>query len=80
MELNSVKELKQQYLDTFETEKGKKVLADLEKRCFVKTTTFSKEPLVIAYREGARSVYLTIQSIMSLDLDKLQKMFEESEE
>jgi len=49
----------QDYLMTFSTSAGKKVLEDLRK-AYGDRTSFNSDPLVMAYNEGRRSVYLSI--------------------
>lgn len=57
-------ELLQAYKDCFNTTAGEKVLEDLSKRCYDNVTTFDKDPATIAYREGIRSVYLYIKTML----------------
>lgn len=49
----------------FKSQDGIKVLEDLEKRCGVHTTSFSKDSHETAFREGQRSVVLFIKSTLS---------------
>jgi hypothetical protein len=66
--------MRQDYINTFKTEEGKRVLADLEKVCLYKTSTFDKEAMVMAFNEGLRSVYLHITTIMNMDIEELEKI------
>lgn len=56
------------YMNTFTTESGKEVLEDLEKYCFVKTSTVNNDRDVnrdsMLVREGMRRVVLRIQNFM----------------
>ena len=56
-------ELLNAYNDFFRSASGQAVLENLERVCFYKHTTFlsGSNELELAYREGARSVYLHIQ-------------------
>jgi hypothetical protein len=60
-----LKELQENYKFIFNTEEGKKVLADLEKRCHYHSTTNVKgDSHESAYMEGQRSVILFIKSML----------------
>ena len=60
-----IKELQTNYKFIFNTEEGKKVLADLEKRCHYHSTTNVKgDSHESAYMEGQRSVILFIKSML----------------
>jgi len=60
-----LKELQENYKFIFNTEEGKKVLADLEKRCHYHSTTNVKgDSHESAYMEGQRSVLLFIKSML----------------
>ena len=75
--LQEIVSLKKVYLSTFESESGKQVLADLAKRCFTKTTTFSDDALRLAFNEGQRTVLLTINNMMNLDVEKMKNLIEQ---
>lgn len=76
MEDNSVKlkEKREDYKKIFSTEEGKRVLKDLEKVCLYRTSTFDKEPMVMAFQEGLRTVYLHITTIMEMDIEELERI------
>ena len=76
MEDNSakLKEKREDYKKTFGTEEGKRVLKDLEKVCLYRTSTFDKEPMVMAFQEGLRTVYLHITTIMEMDIEELERI------
>jgi len=58
-------QLKGDYKATFSTASGKRVLDDLAKRCFVKTTTFREPDLnATIFNEGKRAVYLHLQTMI----------------
>ena len=60
-----IKELQTNYKFIFNTDEGKKVLADLEKRCHYHSTTNVKgDSHESAYMEGQRSVLLFIKSML----------------
>lgn len=53
------------YRTVFETDDGKLVLADLEKRFHLSASTFERgDPHYSAFLEGQRSVVLTIKAMM----------------
>ena len=63
--------LKKNYQYIFNTEEGKEVLTDLEKRCHYHSTTNVKgDSHESAYMEGQRSVILFIKSMLRNDKEK----------
>jgi hypothetical protein len=64
-----LKDIRVAYRHCFETEHGKKVLKDLELRCFGKHKTFTQDPYVTAFNEGTRSAFLYIQNMMEVGED-----------
>jgi len=66
-----LKGLQKNYEYIFNTEEGKEVLLDLEKRCHYHSTTNVKgERHESAYMEGQRSVILFIKSMLRKDKGK----------
>ena len=66
-----LKELQTNYKFIFNTEEGKEVLSDLEKRCHYHSTTNVKgDSHESAYMEGQRSVILFIKSMLQNNKDK----------
>ena len=60
-----IKKLKDNYQYIFNTDEGKEVLSDLEKRCHYHSTTNVKgDSHESAYMEGQRSVLLFIKQIL----------------
>ena len=58
-------ELKKNYKITFDSEEGKKVLNDLEKRCHEFVTTFSKDSSTeTAFLEGQRSILIFLKAMI----------------
>jgi len=63
--------LKKNYQYIFNTDEGKEVLTDLEKRCHYHSTTNVKgESHESAYMEGQRSVLLFIKSMLQNENEK----------
>ena len=63
--------LKKNYEYIFNTDEGKEVLTDLEKRCHYHSTTNIKgDSHESAYMEGQRSVILFIKSMLRKDKEK----------
>ena len=63
--------LKKNYQYIFNTDEGKEVLSDLEKRCHYHSTTNIKgDSHESAYMEGQRSVILFIKSMLRNDKEK----------
>ena len=68
---NIIKKLKDNYQYIFNTDEGKEVLSDLEKRCHYHSTTNVKgDSHESAYMEGQRSVILFIKSMLRNDKEK----------
>ena len=66
-----IKQLRENYQQTFSTDEGKQVLSDLEKRChFYATTNVKGDSHESAYMEGQRSVLLFIKSMLQDDNTK----------
>jgi hypothetical protein len=60
-----IKKLRDNYQYIFNTDEGKEVLSDLEKRCHYHTTTNIKgDSHESAYMEGQRSVLLFIKQML----------------
>ena len=63
--------LKKNYQYIFNTDEGKEVLSDLERRCHYHSTTNIKgDSHESAYMEGQRSVILFIKSMLRNDKEK----------
>ena len=63
--------LQKNYEYIFNTDEGKEVLSDLEKRCHYHSTTNVKgDSHESAYMEGQRSVILFIKSMLRKDKEK----------
>ena len=73
-----LKGLRNDYQQVFSTEEGKRVIKDLEKVCLFKTTTFSKDALIMAFQEGLRAVFLHINTIMNMDIEELERLANQS--
>ena len=72
-ELSKIAQLKKDYLQTFNTDAGQRVLEDLKKRFFWYVPTYSSRDGETQLNEGGRKVLLTIQSIMELPIKELKK-------
>jgi hypothetical protein len=66
--------LAQAYRQTFATEQGRAVLADLLRRAGLMQSSFSGEPLETAYREGRRRLGLEIVETINRDPDAVLAM------
>ena len=75
-----VKGIKEDYRKVFSTEEGKRVLADLERIGFFNTITFvPNDPYAMAFNEGNRAFLLHIKTILDMDLETLQRIYEAQE-
>ena len=61
-----IEQLKNDYKIIFNTDEGKRILNDLEKRCHEFVTTFSKNSSYeTAFLEGQRSVLIFIKAMIT---------------
>ena len=66
-----VQQLREAYKQIFNSDEGKLILSDLEKRChFWSTTNVKGDSHESAYMEGQRSVLLFIKSMLQNDNEK----------
>ena len=79
MQSKELIDLVKMYRRIFNSDDGKMIRADLKKRCFADVSTFHQDPRVHAFQEGSRAVYLTIESMLTMDLEKVQKHGKEEE-
>ena len=68
MEENQLNQLREFYKIIFESDEGKKIMSDLEKRChYNATTNVVGDSHESAYRKGQRSVLLFIKNMLLND-------------
>ena len=66
-----VRDLKKNYQYIFNTDEGKAVMSDLEKRChFFTTTNIKGDSHESAYMEGQRSILLFLKAMLQNDNEK----------
>ena len=66
-----IKELQTNYKFIFNTDEGKTVMSDLEKRChFFTTTNIKGDSHESAYMEGQRSILLFLKAMLQNDNEK----------
>jgi len=75
-QIKQLKKLKTDYLQTFNTEAGQRVVEDLKSRFFWYDTTYTPNRGETQLNEGGRRVLLTIENMMKMSVDELT---EESE-
>lgn len=71
------KELTIAYMDTFNSEHGKKVLQHLMSTFFCFHSTIGDTPEETAYNEGARSVVLRILKTINQDPSRFEQMLKD---
>ena len=72
--IKEIEQLKQIYKIVFDSDEGKKVLSDLEKRChFWSTTNVKGDSHESAYMEGQRSVLLFIKSMLQKENENVKR-------
>ena len=59
------------YQRLFDTADGQIVLADLQKRCFDKITTYDPDVKKMSLNEGRRSVYVYIVNFLNKDITSI---------
>ncbi len=69
-----LKGMREDYIKVFSSEEGKRVLADLEKVGFYKTTTFTTDAIALAFNEGNRAFLLHIKTVLEMDIETLEKL------
>lgn len=77
IEPNDITELKEKqkcYRRVFGSDDGKRVLDDLKRYCFIKTTTYNDHAIRMALNEGLRMAFLHIDNFINLDLEEIQKL------
>ena len=74
-----IEALKKAYVNCFSTKSGKEILKDLEIRGFYHASTISKEPLLLAFHEGQRSIVLHIKSMMNFDITRIKELISQQE-
>ena len=62
------------YKRLFDTVDGQAVIRDLMKSCHVYTTTLDRDPLQMAYNEGARSIILRILNTINIDPEQMKEL------
>lgn len=60
-----LKQLKAAYKFVFDTDDGRRVLADLRRRCHAHTSTFSTNANETFFNEGQRQVVLFIEDMLA---------------
>ena len=73
-QMNEIRELKKDYIETFSSPRGKKVLSNLEKICFTNKTTYSVDPNRIYLNEGMRFVVIHIKNMMNMNIETLRNL------
>lgn len=73
-QLAELEQVKKDYVDTFSSKAGKRVLEHLESICFIKKTTYSPELNRTFFSEGQRFIVVHIKNMMDMDIGKLRKL------
>ena len=61
----------QLYKRVFDNEDGKAVLKDLEKRCFINSTTYDPDEKKMGINEGRRSIFFYITNLVNKDIQQI---------
>ena len=71
-ELNrQIAEKQQLYHRVFDGPDGQAVLKDLEKRCFIKISTYDPDEKKMGINEGRRSIYFYITNLLEKELQEI---------
>lgn len=73
-QLANLEQRKRDYAQTFSSESGKRVLADLNNICFMNRTTYSNQDGKTLLNEGMRFVAVHINNIINMDIGTLKKL------
>lgn len=74
-QMAELEQMKKDYISTFSTEAGKKVLVNLENVCYIHRTTFAKgDAYATHFHEGMRFVVVHIKNMQNFNLDTLKKL------
>lgn len=77
-DMSELEQRKKDYVETFTTPQGKRVLVDLERQCFVHKTTYDDNSNKMAWREGARFVVgVHIKNMLDMNINRLKKLIGE---
>lgn len=68
------------YKTVFGSDKGRIVLTDLMKKCFVAEPVTDKDPVVSAFNDGKRCAVLDIFKMVGFDERNLIELLQQSEE
>ena len=74
-----LKQLKRDYMATFGTEPGKRVLKDLEDKGYIHRSTFSAVRDRTLLNEGIRYMVVYIKNMLTRDLEELEKLIREGD-
>jgi len=66
-----IAENQQLYHRVFDGVDGQAVLKDLEKRCFIKHTTYDPDEKKMGINEGRRSIYFYITNLLERELKEI---------
>jgi len=73
--LAKLKGLREDYKKVFDSPEGKRVMSDLEKTGFYRTTTFvPNDAMATVFNEGLRAFVLHIKTIINMDIEELNKI------
>jgi hypothetical protein len=72
MDLKELKEKIGQYNRLFATKDGQAVLSDLEKRCFIHSTTYDDNHGKMGFNEGRRSVFVYIANMKDKRVEDIE--------
>lgn len=80
-QMAGLEQLKKDYVSTFSSEAGKKVLKHLESILFTDRSTFPKNcnELALAFNEGQRYVLVHIKNMMDFKIDKIKELVKKGE-
>ena len=78
-QIEQLKQLQLDYKTIFESEAGQRVYKALIQKCYGKKTTFDVNERQHAFNEGVRAVLLDIDTMLSLDIEAMEKTQKENE-
>ena len=75
-----LKRRRSDYVDTFSSPQGERVLADLHEFCGASKSSFGRNPYETAHNEGMRRVWLRIEAFLRMDDERILRILKKAEE
>lgn len=74
--LEEIEQLQRDYVSTFSSDSGKRVLQHLKKMCFFNQSTYNDEALRMAFNEGQRYIVIHTLNMINWPVEEIRKLAE----